>query len=668
MTELTAEKASRIAMQQLDSCEKFKQPRLQKILEYMEADYGKFKPTMRGRSAIPIPFFAKYVKEVKARVDESPIIKFKHKKDSHILLAHKIQSACDIDRSPSMGDWNRKDRMATSMAVYSGVGAFDYFAESSPDYKSNLETIDIFDLYFEPTGGNDLENHRYVGKGNIFKSKSEVEALAEEGTYNADVVKELLLQGDSAGYKELKTQYLNRYERFKALGLDMTSSENYIGEQFFPCAQWEMTYGGERYFLVFEMISGKPLRFEKLKDVFESNLYSLVAWQTHEDPHTLLSKSPADDMWPIAEWLRVQGNYFIDHSTKRLWGQKGYDPNFVPDPSQLEWYRPDQLTVMTSYQGKPISNGVYEFQTPDNTTATINIMQYFENLLASTAGVSPQDPSLQDQKVGVLFGNLQKVSAVLGIYGKSHNEAINKISQRYVWGLKENLTEPMAVKIMGERGVEWDELSKEELSGDTDFDIEVVGANVELEMSEARKKKQQDMLKVIVSDPDLKKEVNPKFVVEEGLRSAEFKEESIKRALDKEHYGSERVIAHASIAIEKILQGKEPEMYRGADIEFLRYIHEFNVEHNITPEKGLKLLAYARKHLQIVAHNMALKAKWKASQLAVQNAYQDVREPNGGGAPRTPLSMGRESEQAGMGGRGAPVGAVPSAGVAVAQS
>jgi hypothetical protein len=610
--EKLAVKAVTIASNQMDDCDKIRQPRLIIISEMMDAYYGKNRPSLLGRSNIPIPFFAKYIDEIKSRIDESPTIKFKHTKNSQILLARKVQAATDRDRSPSQGDWNRKDRMSKIMALFSGVGVYDKFSESAPDYESYLEPVDIFDFWFEATGGSDLEDHAFVGKGPFFRTKDELETMVENGVYDKKMVDDLLNSGGSSEYKEDLQKYISKYQRARALGMDLDGT--FIGQEVFPCMNWQMTIGGQRYFLTFEAISKKPLRFKKLKDVYGSNLYSLVMWQTHEDPHLVLSKSPADDIWPIAEWLRVQANYLMDSQTKKLWGQRAYDPDFFPDPSQLIWSRPDQLIQAKSYGGKPISQGVYEFRTDDNVTATVDLLEYFENFMASVAGVSPAEGgSNEDQKVGIMFGNLQKVSSRLGVYNKSYNECWNKIAVRQVWGLKEHLSEPMMVKIIGESGVEWDDLKKEELTSKTEFDIEVVGSNVELEMSEAKKTKQMNSLDSISKDPEQMKQVNPKFLVEEKLRVNGFSEDSIKRAMNVDNMGSEKSISHAAMGIEKILRGKKVKPYRGADIAFLQYINDFAADNDLDDQKAVDIINYGREHLKIVVKNMALKASLQLS-------------------------------------------------------
>ena len=599
--------ASSMAQKQLETCEKFKQARLSKIQEMEEAYYGKVRPILKGRSNIPIPILAEYVDEIKSRLDENPTLKFSHKRNSQILVAKKVQAAIELDSSPARGDYARKDRMQRTLAIFSGLGIYDYYAESYPDYKACLDIVDLADFFFEPTGGSDLEDHSFVGKANIFRTIEYLEDMAAEGTYDKKQVERLKTKTGTDDYKKIQTTFLNRYDRYKALGVDMNNNQ-FIGQNFVSLAQWEMEIGSERYFLVFDQLTGEPLRFEPLKDVFKSNLYSFTLWQTHEDPHNVLSKSPCDDIYPIAETYRLKLNQLIDNSTKRIWGQRAFDPNFFPDPSQLEWNRPDQLIIAKSYQGKPISQGVYEFKTEDATVGTIDLLRHLDGLLSRISGVSPQDSTQDNQKVGVLFGNLQKVAARLGGYNKSYNECWQKLGLRMVWGLKEHMTEPMMVKTIGERGVEWEELRSNELDHKPDFDISVVGSNVELEMSEAVKKKQSDALMLLAKDPEFKKEMNPKALVEEMLRIGQFEEDRIRRIMDTKNYGNEKIIAHAAMAVEAVLKGKEPKMYQGADIAFMNYILDFVRDNNVEMDKFMKLISYGQAHSEIVIRNMTQEA------------------------------------------------------------
>jgi hypothetical protein len=323
-----------------------------------------------------------------------------------------------------------------------------------------------------------------------------------------------------------------------------------------------------------------------------------------------------------------------------------YDPNFI-EANELQWHGPGQLSMARSHMGKPISEGIHQIITADKTVVNLDFVKYYEAFAASLAGVAPADMSNEQAKVSVMFGNLQKVSARLGVYNKSYSEAWNKIAYRYVWGLKEHMTEKQMVEVIGEHGVEWQEFAKQELSAKPDFDIEVVGANVELEMSEAKKKKETDAIVAIAGNPILIQQVNPKVLVEEIARSSGKKEDEISRLMDVQSYSSPRIIAHASMAIEKIMQDKDVDVYRGADVNFLKYIYSFVTENNIKDDVANEIMEYAQKHYEIVFRNEKIKS------LGQPQAQGQQGQPGGQPNPQQPAQPQ---------GQGAPAGVVPSQG------
>ncbi len=648
MKELTFDEARTILTERMRACDNAKKARLDRVIEMEQAYYSnRYQPNIKGRSNIPLPFFAKYIDELKARLDEAPLARFHWKKKSQILVAKKVSSAFEIDRAPERMDLNRNDRMEKTLAIFQGIGAHDSYAEEIDQdgqltYMPHYEALDLADLYFEPTGGSNPEDHNLVGKGNAFRSRDYIDAMVNAGAYDRGQCEMLFRTGAGSSYKETRKVYADHWTKTQGLQMNLDIN-SYIGGEWYPLAYLQFQYGMKRYYAVVEMVSGIVIRLDYLKDVFGSNLYTIGWWQTHEDPHNLLCKSPADDMWPLCELLRSQGNYMIDAFTKYLWGQRAVDPNFFPDPSQLYWNQPDQIIEAVAYQGKPVQTGVYEFKSgAESITAGVPFMKYWEDFLASVAGVTPNTPSNEEERVGVLFGQLQKASARLGVYNKSYNESFNRFLVRYVWGLKTFLDEPMMVKLIGEEGVEWEELTSSEFGGPQDFDIECIGSNIELEMSEARKKRQQDALTTISKDPNLSKELNTRVTVEEFLRGAEFKDDSIKRITDVQNYGAERIISHASMAIEQLLRGKKtPKPYQGADDAFLQYGYDYLVSNDLDHDKFMAIQEYFRGHIPIVVRNMAIRA---AGELVAKGTPMDaIKAP---GTPNLP--------------NGAPAGALPA--------
>ncbi|MDE1944815.1 MAG: hypothetical protein KGI03_00885 [Patescibacteria group bacterium] len=668
-TKERAAEAVRTATALIDNWEKGTRARFRQIGEYEENYLGKVRPRISGRSNFPVPVLGRYLDEMRSRLDETPNLKFDSQVSiSRKLIARKASAIIHDLKKPSKGNWNKYDRVSRRHAQFAGYNAVDFYSETEDgQFKLNFSPMHHSEFVFELGGGNDLEKHMGVGRFPIWRTKGQLEARAKSGLYSEDQVRQLTSRYGASDFRKHNDFFVTRTQHLKALGIDIDNN-SYVGQPIYPLAQIQLTMDdGERFLLTFDYWSGIWVRFVPLKEVFPSGMYSIDFWQTDEDEE-VMCKSPCDDIFPLAEGIRVKVNQLFDNHTKRIYGQRGYDPNFVPDPTALIWKAADQLTKMKSYNGKPISQGIYEFKTEDMTGSTISFMDWMDKFLVSVVGINPNDVSEEVQKVGIMFGQLQKTAARLGSQNKSFMEMWQRLGYRALWEMREFLTEPQAVRMIGTRGVEWDSFVGEELDDPADFDIMAEGSNVELEMSEARKKHQGEAMDMVIKDPDFKKELNPRAAVEFILKhKGQFSEEEANKIMDKEHYGNEDMISRADLACEEIVKHistireempmihrktgevvdatheeaipiwtseMKPKLYPGADLAFVEYINEFagrldDDEH----DKKQALLAYARAHRKIIVRNMASKAVNELSKKGVGPENIKMPMPPGIGMP-----------------------------------
>ena len=99
--------------------------------------------------------------------------------------------------------------------------------------------------------------------------------------------------------------------------------------------------------VVYDYGTGIWIRCVPLKEDFKSDLWPTSAWHANRDTFNFYSKSPCDDMLPLAEVIRVLLNQQLDNNNKTNYNMRGYDPAIIKDPSELEW-RPDGLVKFTS--------------------------------------------------------------------------------------------------------------------------------------------------------------------------------------------------------------------------------------------------------------------------------------------------------------------------------
>jgi hypothetical protein len=636
----------------IDSWTKGAKKRLDKIREIELSYNGEVRPSLKGRSNFPFPVLPKYVDELQGRLDELPAFKIgPWGRNALLLVARKLQAAIDKFKKPTSGDWARQDRMGRTFSIFSGYCAFDFYTEVNEDgeLKGHARPIDHNDFVFDFLAGNDLEQHRGVGEFPLIRSEGQIMERVEMGLYDKQMAERLIKNSANTNTAQYSEALQGRYARYKALGIDIQNTDS-KGSKMFALAQMQITLQSAvapeksgRYLITFDYQTRIPLRFEKLTDVYKAGkgMYSIDLYQTHETPNSVMCKAPVDDIYAIAEGMRLKVNQIFDASTKQLWGQTVYDPNFFPDPSQLEWRRPDQLIVGRAHNNRPVSEGLHQIKTDFNYDGNVGFVKYLDQFLAGVVGINPNDVSEETKRVGVMFGQLQKTAARLGVQNKSYAEMWARGIMRIVMGMKDNMTEPMMVKLIGTKGAEWEELSKEELTTPEDYEIIVEGSTVEAELNEAMKQDRQKALAAITSDPDLKKEVSPRWLVENILKTGRYDEEEIRRALDAKNYGSEESVARADLAIEKILKGKEPHPYQGADLAFVSYILDFAMkmadDDKGTEEERIAILNYGRSHMPIVIRNEAAKtAIMTAGMPDSVGANIPLKAPDGGAPPVPP--------------------------------
>ena len=604
-----ADKLVEIAAKQFQTGYDFKKGRMEKIRKHEEFYYGRKIIASIGRSAVPLPVMSSFVDTLMSKIDDAPTIKYGYTDIADLKLAQKTSAAWQKESHPTRGNWNQKDRWGKKLAIFSGREVSAIYAESDPKYKSHYDIIDHEDFVCEPMGGGDLEKHLFCGRENLFKTKAELKRKAKKGLYSATQLAQLLKRFNDSDFKKSEDIFKDKKARYAKLGLDL-GENTYVGQPIFKFIEWVMEYEGTRYYLLWEWFTRTWLRAHELKNIYKSNLWPFESWATHEDAFVFWSKSPCDDALPLADAADTLFNQIMDNIKKRNMGQRAYDPDIFTDPSELEW-RPDGLVIAKAHEkGKNISQGIYEFKTPE-ITGTVNMLAFVDNFLGRKSGINPEAPGTpeqEEQKVGIYFGQLQQAADRLGLYNKSYRESWARKGLRYAWGLYEHLSEPMLVKIIGERGVEWQELTSGESKKAPDLDIEISGGSAEIVANEAKMKKRENAMVLISKDPELREGVNSNWRLAEILKFGGYEEDEVRVAMSNEGTNLE-ILAEASQAIQDILKGKEVKINRGADASFVQKIIDFASDTDLEQDIYKNLITYAQKHIEIVMANTIRRAR-----------------------------------------------------------
>lgn len=593
-----ADKLTEIACKRVKAWVDFSQPRMNQIREIEDILAYKLQPALKGR--INVPFDGIILNGFKdtllSQIKEFPKVVFKDSKGSNMMGVQKTQAFFEEDTSQSKGKWKKRDRLSKSLCAISNIGIYEIHASSKSEYKSYLNNIDHYDFIAEPNGGNDIEEHNIVGRRNLFKNNSDLESEV----YNKTQVEALKKCYTDKEFKLSEDLYKNKVARYNALNLDIETN-SYVGEGLYNLTEVEMEYKGVRYYLLFDYKSQTWIRCELLKDIFKSNLYSYCVWNATEPTFGILGPGPADMMRVIAESIRLNLNEILNNNRKKNWDMTAVDSEMFPDISDLDW-RQDGVVVAKVPFGQSIQNGIYKFQTPDISGA-INLNAVISGLVGLNSGISDQTKGSSSQDtLGIANLDQLNLSKRMSLISDSYNECMSDLVLRWDWNQWEHLDDEYAIKILGKNGPELTHFNKQD--SEPDYEVSIIVNTNDVAKDKLTTEAKKEGLKLVVTNPALMGQFNPKWLGMSILSTFGFSEEEIKIGMSKEDYAAEQV-SKANKAIELILLKQEPDDVPDATPMFLEVIHNYIVANKfkMEPEVKLKMEAYWDKQSEYATMN-----------------------------------------------------------------
>lgn len=632
-----AEEAVRKASLQLIASTDFKKKRMEKIAKYWALYDGKTGKKLRQLFNVAIPVFPGMIDTLCAQYDTPIQMKFKDGDASDYFKVQKIDGAfqMEIMDTSQNSKWDPKLRMARTHAIMTGRAIARYTVSSDPEYKSELENVNAKYFHCQPRGGQYLENHLFCGEENIEKTEDELNDGVESGIYDKEQVKLLISRCTQKDYLPQDSQDMGqRLSRFKPLGLD-PDNNSYVGEPVYKLCEWILRIKGTRYYLLFEPWSRTWLRFEKWKDINSSNLVPWKSYATHPDDENFWSKSYADDLFPSADAIVAMFNQELTNREKRNFGARAYDKDMFTDVRKLDesMSRPDALVPADTKMGtKRIADGIYEFKVGE-LGGTVNLIDWVTGSIGRSTGANDlSQGAVQEvsKKASVTFAEQKSVSKRIGWASQPFQEFMGDLGKAFIWGLKDHMPSKMAIRVLGENGWDWDQITRLDLNTTKDVDILIVSTDKEIQESELKIQNRKDAIEMIVSNPALVAISNPQKVSEEIYRSiGRFDDNEVAEFLDTKTYSDKKALAQASLAIQMVIQGKKPSLWYGANVAFIEKIVNFAVDNKVTlKDKYNILLQYTLDHQQIVEDNTMRKAGEDARAINQARMNAPQTDPN----------------------------------------
>ena len=551
-------------LEEYDIALKYRNPRITQSWHPNEDLYfDRKKKQLRGRHNYRLGEMQGFVDTLLSKIDDQPNLEFQPIEEADVRKAEKVTKLWEVESSIQHEDWGYKDLLGKKGAALYGRAIYQFYGESEPEYKSNLELVDPYDFLIDHnTGGEDTENAMYMGIDNIFK---QIDDFVDDDRYDQKNVLDIK-NGTSEENKgeDNDNELKEKANRLSILGLN--DSEPVKGK--FKFRQWYTTFEGTRYLVFYETNSKTPIRVEKLKEIFTTKhyengdpLFPIDSWATNPDAFEFWTPAPADQVRDIILAKSDIINQALDNRMYNNFGMKAYDTKMFPNPALLEPRWAGVVPVKT--KGQNIQNGIYEFKYPalGDTTSLWGVL---DNEKAKNSGIggSLQGVNEEDKKVGIMEGELAQAADRLGLYNRSYGRFWIRMGIRYINGLKEHLDESMAIRMTGESGVNFTKVVKDDL---TEFDINVTGLQAEARANARQEKLQFDTLISERGNPL----INQPVLEENILEIAGFEKNEIYDLMDTQNQGQKEILAIAEEENQKMLE-EDVEPNKGATTMHIR--------------------------------------------------------------------------------------------------
>lgn len=612
-----AEKAVDIATKQLMASSEFKKPRLARLQKYWDLYDGRVSKKLRQLFNVPLPVFAGMIDTLNSQYDSPIQLKFTEGDPSDYFKVQKINGAFNMEMANTAENsrWESKLRMARKHAIMNGRAILRYDVSSVPEYTSKISNVNLKYFHFQPKGGSDLEKHLFCGEEGIQRTKYDLVSRVENGEFDKDQVYKLINTASQSDYLPEKSAIMaEKLNRFRPLGLD-ANNNSYVGQTVYNFVDWILEIEGCRYYLCFEPWTKTWVRFDKWKDICSSNLYPWVSYATHEDDENFLSKSYGDDLYTASDSIVAMFNQELTNREKRNFGARAYDKDMFKDVKKLDdaMHRPDALVPADTKGGsRRIAEGIYEFKVGE-LGGTVSLIDWITNSLGRNTGATELSMGqVQDvsKKASVTFAEQKAVSKRISWASASFQDMVNALGKRYIYGLKDHMPSSMAIKILGEYGWDWDQITRLDLNTTKDVDVLIISTDKQMIENDMKSKKRAEALASISSDSILSSTISPQWRVQEILKNAEYNDIEIAGAMDTKTFQDKKSIAHASDAIQQILKGQKPQIWFGATVGFIKHITYYARDHRTTlGDKFKEMLDYAMAHKEIVMQNIEVQAQ-----------------------------------------------------------
>lgn len=536
------------ALKEIEIARLYKQGKIRNWTDNEKMYYGdKSQASSDGetRANVSLGQMQEFVHTLLSKIDNPLTFKFTKRKNSQLKRVQYLNAMKVVDADE--GFWDLKDLVGKKQAIIYGRAVYAYYASSEEGYQSNLDPIDVYDFLIDPsTNGFDIETAMFMGNWGVVKTLEQLKAGVKNKLYHAKQVSELINNNETGNSTDLNQEETNK--RSRSYDVSTVGQKETPNPNKFKFWQWITTYQSVRYYILMDN-SGRWIRCEELKKLFESNIYPYWTYATFPDMTEFWTPSYCDYARQIFMAQEVSINQMLDNSEAINKPQKIVQVGAIEDMASVKKYK--KSGIIPVKKGTDARAAIQFVETPSINTPML-VYDKLQSIQDRASGVGANEAGAADEngKVGIYEGNQVASADRFGLLNKSYSFGYKRFAKLYEWGIKEHLNNKVAVDILGPDGVEIKKIRNKDIykKGDV-FGCLVEASNAEVTNSLTNQKTKLTFLSGQVQNPM----VNKSKAFEMEAKIAGFTEDEIRELLDINSYGNEELMSEADRDIEMLL-------------------------------------------------------------------------------------------------------------------
>jgi len=508
--------------------------------------------------------------------------------------------------------WNLEARATKHHSGLYGRGIAKLIVEKP--FNLRFLNVDIYNFYIDPlAGGIDMEKAAYMGEDGIYKTEADL--LASE-IYNKDQVQLLIASKSRNSTVSRNNELADQTIRDKAINIT-TGDAIYTSEKTFKLTVHITTYKGVRYYVLFDPATMIWLTVQRQDERVPFGYYEYVSFATCPEKFEFWTPSYIDAVLPLAEVTQTLIRQEVDNRYLSNYGMMAYNVFTIPDPRSLN-SRPRGLVPV---KGNPNGN-VAQLPVPQ-LRGTIELVEFLNAEQARDTGISPQVQGVTDVTVNtateseaIQAATNDRFRDISKLYGQMFSR-VGFLAKLYI---DKYMPEDYAVKIIGQRGIQWKSIKKSQLKLSREPSITVTGDNT---LNSQLNKQTQAKLSVL-TEAVAAQVISPKKMIEKKMEVVGFTAEEIKSAFTKDYDGDSSIIAEADEENVQLINGEEVKPNRGATEGHLTAHLEFLKTNELTEKQIMAIQKHIEQEIPIAEKNKMSMLELKQAEAEGQAVEQDI--------------------------------------------